>query len=144
MAVQLDGGAAGCLLANMMFAQPIAWSTTARSEPNLWAGELVATLGLLLVIFGVVRSGQATAAPFTVSAYITAPIGLRPRPASPTLRSRGGRTLPDTFAGIAPASAPIFVVSQLVVGWYGCCTPDVAQVADTVVLPSQQTMKAEP
>jgi glycerol uptake facilitator-like aquaporin len=149
IAAQLGGGVAGCVLANVMFAVPTTWSTTSRPEPNLWVAEAVATVGLLLVIFGVVRSGRVTAAPFAVGAYITAGYWFTSSTSFANPAVTVGRTLSDTFAGIAPASAPMFVASQLVgaglaVGLVRGLYPDAAQVTDAVVLPSQQTMKGEP
>jgi glycerol uptake facilitator-like aquaporin len=111
---QIVGAAVGVVIANLMFALPaINISTHARSSPNLWLGEIVATFGLLLVIFGLTRSGRGAAAPFAVGAYITgayfftSPTSF----ANPTVTL--ARTLSDTFAGIAPASVLPFIVAQL-------------------------------
>lgn len=69
---QVVGAAVGTMVANLMFSLPAAeWSTKTRSSEALWLSEVVATLGLLLVVFGVVRSGRASVAPFAVGAYIT-------------------------------------------------------------------------
>jgi len=71
IAAQIVGGAAGAVVANLMFSLPaIQASTKARSSGALWLAEVLATFGLLLVIFGVVRSGRSSAAPFAVGAYI--------------------------------------------------------------------------
>ena len=68
---QVAGGVVGVVTANVMFDLPLVeWSTKDRSAGHLVVAEVVATLGLLLVIFGVVRSGRATAAPYAVGAYI--------------------------------------------------------------------------
>src|SRR5437879_8161640 len=68
---QFAGGWAGAVAANLMFSLPaVELSTKVRSSGGLWFAEVVATFGLLLVIFGVVRSGRASAAPFAVGAYI--------------------------------------------------------------------------
>jgi glycerol uptake facilitator-like aquaporin len=73
IAAQLLGGAVGSIVANLMYSLPaIELSTRTRSGPGLWLGEVVATFGLLLVIFGVVRSGRTSAAPFAVAGYIGA------------------------------------------------------------------------
>ena len=86
---QLVGGAVGTVVANLMFSLPaVNISTTARSGGGLWLAEVVATFGLLLVIFGVVRSGRATAAPFAVGAYIGGAYFFTASTASPTRRSR--------------------------------------------------------
>lgn len=110
---QLTGAVAGAVLANMMFGLPaVEMSTNSRSSASLWLAEILATFGLLLVIFGVVRSGRTSAAPFAVGAYIggayffTASTGF----ANPALTA--ARSLSDTFAGIALPSVPGFVVAQ--------------------------------
>lgn len=74
------------------------------------------TTGLLLVIFGVVRSGRVTAAPFVAGVYITAGYWFASSTSFANPLATIGRTLSDVFAGIAPASAAMFVV------WYGCFT----------------------
>jgi arsenate reductase len=84
---QVLGGAAGAVVANLMFSLPaVELSTQVRSSGALWLSEVVATLGLLLVIFGVVRSGRVTAAPFAVGTYIGARTSSRPQRASPIRR----------------------------------------------------------
>jgi glycerol uptake facilitator-like aquaporin len=110
---QLTGAVAGAVLANMMFGLPaVEMSTNSRASGSLWLAEILATFGLLLVIFGVVRSGRPSAAPFAVGAYIggayffTASTGF----ANPALTA--ARSLSDTFAGIALPSVPGFVVAQ--------------------------------
>ncbi|HEX6596854.1 MAG TPA: aquaporin [Acidimicrobiales bacterium] len=71
VAAQFVGAAVGVVLANLMYSLPaVDLSTTSRSSGGLWLAEVVATFGLLLVIFGVVRSGRASVAPFAVGAYI--------------------------------------------------------------------------
>jgi glycerol uptake facilitator-like aquaporin len=132
-----------------MFAVPTGWAGTVRSAPNLWLSEVVATLRLLLVIFGVARSGRTAVAPFAVGAYITAAYWFTSSTSFANAAVTIGRTLSDTFAGIAPVSAPGFVVAQLVgtlaaIGLIRLLYPDVAQVADAVVLPSQRTIEEAP
>src|SRR5438270_1775995 len=71
LAAQAVGAVAGAVIANLMFSLPaIELSTRRRSSGGLWLGEVVATFGLLLVVFGVARSGRKGAAPFAVGAYI--------------------------------------------------------------------------
>ena len=77
-------------------------------------GEVVATFGLLIVILGVVRSGKATTAPFAVAGYIAAAYWFTSSTSFANPAVTIGRTLSDTFAGIAPASVPAFIVAQLV------------------------------
>lgn len=111
---QLLGAGTGAVAANLMFGLPaVQLSSNIRSSGPLWFAEVVATFGLLLVIFGVVRSGRSSAAPFAVGAYIggayffTASTGF----ANPAVTA--GRTLTDTFTGISPSSAPAFVAAQI-------------------------------
>lgn len=112
---QISGGATGAVVANLMFAEPvISISTTTRSSANLWLAEIVATLGLLLVIFGVVRSGRASAAPFAVGAYIGGAYFFTASTSFANPAVTLARTLSDTFAGISPSSVAMFVVCQLI------------------------------
>jgi glycerol uptake facilitator-like aquaporin len=80
----------------------------------LWLSEVVATLGLLLVIFGVVRGGRASAAPFAVGAYIGAAYFFTSSTSFANPAVTVARTLSATFAGISPRSAPAFIVCQLI------------------------------
>ena len=100
----------------------------------------MATFGLVLVIFGVVRSGRVGAAPFAVGAYIGGAYFFTSSTSFANPAVTVGRTLSDTFAGIAPASAPSFIVAQLVGGGLAvaCAAalyPRLNDVADEVVLP---------
>jgi glycerol uptake facilitator-like aquaporin len=114
-AAQVVGAVLGSMLANLMYELPaVDWSTTTRSGGGIWLGEVVATVGLLLVVFGVVRSGRAAAAPFAVGAYIGAAYFFTSSTSFANPAVTVGRTFTDTFAGIAPESAPMFVVFQLV------------------------------
>src|SRR5205823_10689958 len=114
----------------------------ARSSPGLWLAEVVATFGLLLVIFGVVRGGRATAAPFAVGAYITGAYFFTASTSFANPVVTLARTLSDTFAGIAPASVPGFVVAQVVGALIACglirvLWPAVGAVAQDVVVPRE-------
>ncbi|MGQ0824900.1 MAG: aquaporin [Actinomycetota bacterium] len=80
----------------------------------LGTGFLVATMGLLLVIFGVVRSGRSATAPFAVGGYIAAAYWFTSSTSFANPAVTIARTLSDTFAGIEPASAPAFVACQVV------------------------------
>ena len=138
---QIGGGVAGCVLANAMFNLPaVDWSTKTRSSGALWLSEVVATTGLLLVIFGVVRSGRATVAPFAVGAYIGAAYWFTSSTSFANPAVTIGRTLSNTFAGIDPASMPAFVACQLLgaliaVGLVRVLYPQIAEVADELVVP---------
>ncbi len=138
---QFVGGAIGAVVANVMFSKPLVeLSTHARSSGALWSSEVVATFGLLLVIFGVVRSGRAAAAPFAVGAYIGGAYFFTSSTSFANPAVTVARTLSDTFAGIAPGSVGAFVVAQLVgaalaIGTVRFLYPDVASVAHEVVVP---------
>jgi arsenate reductase len=115
IAAQVIGAVAGSLLANLMFDLPaVTWSTTDRSAGHLWLAEGVATLGLVLVIFGVVRSGRSAAAAFAVAGYIAGAYYFTSSTSFANPAVTLGRAFSDTFAGIAPASVPGFVAAQLV------------------------------
>ena len=137
---QLLGGAIGAVTANIMFSVPaVELSTRHRSGGGVWLAEVVATLGLLLVIFGVVRSGRATAAPFAVGAYIGCAYFFTSSTSFANPAVTVARSLTDTFAGIAPGSVPGFVAMQ-VIGAAGAVAvarylyPDITDVADAVVV----------
>src|SRR4051794_23805637 len=138
---QISGAIVGAVVANLMFELGgVQWSTTARSSSGLWLGEVVATIGLLMVIFGVVRSGRATAAPFAVGAYIGSAYFF---PSSTSFANPAvtiGRAFTDTFAGIEPSSVPAFVGFQVLgaavaVLLIRTLYPDVSEVADDVIVP---------
>ncbi|HLY63963.1 MAG TPA: MIP/aquaporin family protein, partial [Chloroflexota bacterium] len=110
---QLAGAAVGVVLANLMFGlQPISISTHQRLGPGLWLGEVVATFGLLLTIFGVVRSGRSAVAPVAVGAYITAAYWFTSSTSFANPAVTIARMLSDTFAGISPASVLPFIAAQ--------------------------------
>ena len=114
---QIVGGCVGAVIANLMFElDAVTWSTHTRSTGGLWLGEVVATFGLLMVILGVVRSGQSAAAPFAVGGYIAAAYWFTSSTSFANPAVTVGRSLTDTFAGIKPSSVPAFVVAQVVGG----------------------------
>ncbi|HEX3622076.1 MAG TPA: MIP/aquaporin family protein [Acidimicrobiales bacterium] len=139
--VQLVGAALGAVVANLMFSLPvIQLSTKGRSAGALWLAEVVATFGLLLVIFGVVRSGRASVAPFAVGCYIGGAYFFTSSTSFANPAVTAARMLSNTFAGIAPGSVVPFVVAQLAGATLAVLTvrflyPDVAGTADRVVLP---------
>jgi len=115
IAAQVVGCCIGSIIANLMFELPaVELSTRQRSSGALWLAEIVATFGLLVVITGVVRSGRPSAAPFAVGGYIAAAYWFTSSTSFANPAVTLGRTLTDTFAGIAPASAPAFIAAQLV------------------------------
>ena len=112
---QVAGGLCGSLLANAMFALPtFEASTKARSSGPLWLGEVVATFGLLIVIFGLARSGRSAITPFAVGAYIGGAYFFTSSTSFANPAVTIGRTITDTFAGIKPSSAPAFIVAQVI------------------------------
>ena len=137
---QVGGGTVGVVLANLMFSLPaIDVSSRTRSSGGLWLAETIATFGLLLVVFGVARSGRQVAAAFAVGAYIGGAYFFTSSTSFANPAVTLARTLSDTFAGIAPSSVPPFLVAQLAGAVIAMATvrylyPDVAQVADDVVV----------
>src|SRR4051812_21505286 len=117
IAAQVAGGCLGAMAANIMFGlHAINISDKARTGGDLWFSEGIATLGLLLVIFGVVRSGRVALAPFAVAGYIAAAYWFTSSTSFANPAVTIARTLSNTFAGIKPSSAPAFIVAQLVGG----------------------------
>jgi len=112
---QIVGACIGTVVANVMFELPaIELSTNARGGGALWLSEVIATLGLLLVIFSLARTGRLTAIPFAVGAWITGAYFFTSSTSFANPAVTVGRTLSNTFAGIRPASAPMFIAMQLV------------------------------
>jgi arsenate reductase len=98
-----------------MFELPaIELSTKTRSSGALWLSEIIATVGLLLVIHGCVRSGRANAVAFAVGIWIGGAYFFTSSTSFANPAVTVARTLSDTFAGIRPSSAPMFVVMQLI------------------------------
>jgi glycerol uptake facilitator-like aquaporin len=112
--VQFAGCIAGAVVANGMFAlSAIGISTHHRASPAHLFAEVIATLGLILVIFALARSGRTAMAPAAVGAYIGAAYWFTSSTSFANPAISVGRVFSDTFAGIAPASVPGFVVAQL-------------------------------
>jgi glycerol uptake facilitator-like aquaporin len=117
---QVLGAVAGAVLANLMFGlDAVSWSQTHRAASGHLLGEVVATLGLVLVVFGGIRTGRAETVAWSVGGYIAAAYWFTSSTSFANPAVTLGRTVSDTFAGIAPASAPAFVVAQLVGGLVG-------------------------
>jgi glycerol uptake facilitator-like aquaporin len=137
---QTLGAIAGSVLANLMFAlDAVTFSHKDRSAGHLWIGEVVATAGLLMLIFALARSGRATVAPAAVGAYIGAAYWFTSSTSFANPAVTIGRAFTDTFAGIAPASIPGFVIAQLVgllvgVGLLVALYPHAGTTADEVVV----------
>ena len=111
-AAQVSGGVLGALLANAMFDLP-AWqvATTSRSSPGLWIGEVVATAGL--VVLSLSRTGRAPLAAVAVASWIGAAYWFTSSTSFANPAVTVSRMVSDTFAGIAPASVPAFLLAQL-------------------------------
>jgi glycerol uptake facilitator-like aquaporin len=138
--VQIVGGVAGALLANAMFDVPAGMATTDRSDWRLWLGEVVATAGLVTLILALARTGRSAWAGPAVGAYIGAAYWFTSSTSFANPAVTVGRMFSDTFAGIAPSSAPAFVLAQLVGGALGVSLtlglyPDAATAADRIVVP---------
>jgi arsenate reductase len=146
---QVVGAGIGAVVANVMFELPaVEWSTTARSGGGLWLGEVIATFGLLLVVFGTVRSGRSGAVPFAVGAYIGGAYFFTSSTSFANPAVTLARTLTDTFSGIDPASVPAFVAAQLIgaalaVLVLAVLHPDIGEAAGDVVLPHPSTERGE-
>lgn len=117
---QVLGCVIGAVLANVMFGLPaVSISASERlSGPHLLA-EIVATAGLVLVIFSLVRSGRAHLAPAAVGAYIGAAYFFTSSASFANPAITIGRMFSDTFAGIAPSAAPGYLAAQLAGGVLG-------------------------
>jgi glycerol uptake facilitator-like aquaporin len=115
IAVQVAGAVTGVIVANLLFSLPgVELSGDVRAGGGILGSEAVATLGLVLVIFGVVRSRGGEAVAFAVGAYIGAAILFTPSTSFANPAATVARALTDTFAGVASASVPAFIVVQLV------------------------------
>lgn len=113
--VQIVGACAGAILANLMFDLPaVTASTHVRTGGNIWLGEVVATAGLLLVIGALTRTGRGHLGPALVPAWIGAAYFFTSSTSFANPAVTIGRSLTDTFAGIAPASVPMFIVFQVI------------------------------
>ncbi|MEZ5258125.1 MAG: aquaporin [Ilumatobacteraceae bacterium] len=111
---QIVGGCLGTMAANLMFELPVVeLSTRSRSSGALWFSEVLATFGLLLVIHGCVRNGRERAVPVAVGAWIGGAYWFTSSTSFANPAVTIARTLSDSFAGIEPASAPMFIVMQV-------------------------------
>jgi glycerol uptake facilitator-like aquaporin len=138
---QTVGAIGGAVLANAMFAKRlVSWSLHHRSSPHLLLGEVVATVGLLLVIVALARSGKTSQTPWAVGVYIGGGYFFTSSTSFANPAVTVGRAFTNTFAGIAPVSVPGFVVAQLVGGVVAMALlallyPTAPAVAGDVVVP---------
>ena len=140
VSAQTVGAIGGALLANAMFAVPPGLATTVRDGPQLWLGEVVATAGLITLIFALARTGRGVATAAAVGAYIGSAYWFTSSTSFANPAVTIGRMFSDTLAGIAPASAPGFLIAQTVGAGLGLALvralyPDTGTAADDVVVP---------
>ena len=144
---QCAGGIGGALLANVMFDVGQHLSTKDRTSGGHLLGEVVATAGLLMVIFALVRSRRGLLAAPAVGAYIGAAYWFTSSTSFANPAVTVGRMFTDTFAGIAPSSVPGFVLMQLIGAAVGtgivlALYPDVGALAADVVVPHPASASA--
>jgi glycerol uptake facilitator-like aquaporin len=120
IATQFAGGFIGVVIANLMFdLDAVSIAEHERSGGGLWLGEVVATLGLLLIIFGSQRSGRGQTVAYAVGGYIMAAYWFTSSTSFANPAVAVARMFSNTFAGIAPSSVPMFVVMQMIGGALG-------------------------
>ena len=148
---QVAGCAGGAVLANLMFALPaVCVSAKHRATPAHFLSEIVATLGLIVVIFALARSGRARYTAAAVGAYIGAAYFFTSSTSFANPAITIGRMFSDTFAGIAPSSAPAFIGAQIIGGALAVLViralyprPAPADAAD-VIVPHHQDPAEQP
>lgn len=141
---QVAGGIAGAVLANLMYQVPVTeLAGTERTGSHLLLGEVVATTGLVALVFALARSGRGALAAPAVGAYIGAAYWFTSSTSFANPAVTIGRVFSDTFAGIAPGSVPEFLIAQLVGAGLGVAIvsflyPHVGEAADDIVVPHPQ------
>lgn len=144
-AAQVVGAVGGAVLANLMFEVEITrLATTERTGAPLWLGEVVATAGLVALIFALARTGRGALAAPAVGAYIGAAYWFTSSTSFANPAVTVGRVLSDSFAGIAPGSVAAFVLAQVVGGLAGVglvryLHPDAGAAAGDVVVPHPES-----
>ena len=137
---QLTGGIAGAFLGNVMFDRRILeLSTKDRITTGHLVGEVLATAGLIAVIFALARTRRAALSAAAVGAYIGAAYWFTSSTSFANPAVTIGRLFSNTFAGISPASAPGFIAAQIIGALIGLALiavlyPDAARTADEVVV----------
>jgi glycerol uptake facilitator-like aquaporin len=141
---QVSGGVVGAVLANVMFDRTaLEIATTHRVTTGHLVGEVVATAGLIALIFALARTGRAALSAAAVGAYIGAAYWFTSSTSFANPAVTVGRMFSDTFAGIAPDSVLPFIGAQMVGGLIGLALvvvlyPDAARTADQAVIPHEQ------
>ena len=148
---QLFGCIFGAVVANAMFSKAaIEISTKHRASPAHFLSEIVATLGLLLVIFALARSDRSRSAAAAVGAYVGAAYLFTSSTSFANPAITVGRMFSDTFAGIAPSSAPSFIGAQIVgalvaVAVIAALYPNMTPTqASDIVVPHDDRVTADP
>ena len=117
VAAQLVGGLIGTVVANLMFdLAPVTIASRDRTGGGIWLGEVVATFGLVLVVFGSLRSAHPHTVAYAVGGYITAAYWFTSSTSFANPAVTMARMFSDSFSGISPSSAPMFVALQLLGG----------------------------
>lgn len=117
VAAQVVGGVLGAVLANLMFElDAVMISTKDRASGATFLAEVIATIGLVVVIFGSIRTGRTETIAYAVGGYIAAAYWFTSSTAFANPAVTVGRIFSDTFAGIAPASALPFIGAQILGG----------------------------
>lgn len=120
IAAQVVGGVVGCVLANLMFElDAVSTSAHHRVSSGTLLAEVIATAGLVVVIFGSLRAGRTETIAYAVGGYITAAYWFTSSTSFANPAVTVARMFSDSFAGIAPASVPAFVVMQCIGGAVG-------------------------
>ncbi len=120
IAAQLAGAATGAIVANLMFEYPAIYiSQKERSGVNLLLGEVVATAGLILIILLALKQKEDRKIARLVAAWIGAAYFFTSSTSFANPAAVFGRMLSDTFSGIAPHSAPLFILAEIVGGLLG-------------------------
>ena len=145
---QIAGALAGVAIAHIMFGLPLySISQHARSGFAQALSEFIATFGLLAVIWGCSRF-RSSAVAYAVGAYITGAYWFTASTSFANPAVTLARSLSDTFAGIAPADAPAFILAQLLGAaaatvLFRWLTPSASSTATDVVLPHADTKEPE-
>lgn len=141
--VQMAGGIGGAILANLMFSLPaVSISAKERAGGGLWLAEVVATVGLLLTIFALVRTQRTSLAAPAVGCYIGAAYFFTASTSFANPAVTVGRVFSDTFAGIEPGSVLMFILMQLIgaavaVAIARYLYPDITEFAGDIVVPQK-------
>ncbi|MEN4476755.1 MIP/aquaporin family protein [Mycolicibacterium cosmeticum] len=144
-AAQTVGGVAGAVLANVMYDRAaLEIATKHRVTPGHLIGEVVATAGLVVLIFALARSARAGLSAAAVGAYIGAAYWFTSSTSFANPAVTIGRVFSDSFAGIAPSSAPAFIAMQVLgaligLGLVVALYPDASRTADAAIVPHENS-----